>query len=136
MSEVPADFEPLFRTSPFLDLIGPFFQKREGDSLVIGLRIEPKHTNSRGLAHGGVLLTLADIALGYCTAFSVEPPAALATASLSADFAGPARVGDWLTAHVDVQKLGGQLAFASAYLCVNGKRIVRTSGVFARAGRD
>jgi acyl-coenzyme A thioesterase 13 len=136
MNDVPTGFQPLFRSSPFLDLIGPFFHKRDGDSLVIGLRIETKHTNSRGLAHGGVLLTMADIALGYCTAFSVEPPASLATASLSADFAGPAQVGDWVTAHVDIQKLGSQLAFASAYLCVNGARIVRTSGVFARGGRE
>lgn len=135
MSNAAEGFEPLFRTSPFLDLIGPFYQRRDGEQLIIGVRIEERHTNSRGQAHGGVLLTLADIALGYCTAFSVDPPAALTTANINADFAGPARVGDWVTAHVDIQKLGGRLAFSSAYLCVNGQRIVRTSGVFSVAAR-
>ncbi len=31
MANVPDGFTPLFRTSPFLDLVGPFYQKVEGD---------------------------------------------------------------------------------------------------------
>jgi len=31
-----------------------------------------------------------------------------------------------------VQKVGGRLAFANAFLVVNGERIVRGSAVFAR----
>jgi len=33
---------------------------------------------------------------------------------------------------VEVQKIGGRLAFANAFLLVNGERIVRASAVFAR----
>jgi acyl-coenzyme A thioesterase PaaI-like protein len=131
----PPGFEPLFRTSPFLDTVGPLFFRRDANrGLVIGLRIAEKHANARGIAHGGLLLTLADIALGYCTAFGQDPPAGLITASLSTDFAGAARIGDWVEAHVDVQKVGGRLAFASAFLMVEGERIVRASAVFTRAG--
>jgi acyl-coenzyme A thioesterase 13 len=131
----PPGFEPLFRTSPFLDTVGPLFCRRDAErGLVIGLRIAEKHANARGVAHGGLLLTLADIALGYRTAFSQDPPAGLITASLTADFAGAAKIGDWVEAHVDVQKLGGRLAFANAFLTVDGERIVRASAVFARAG--
>ena len=32
--------------------------------LSLGLRILPKHANARGIAHGGLLMTLCDIALG------------------------------------------------------------------------
>lgn len=130
--DVPAGWTPLFRTSPFLDAIGPFYQRAEGDAFVVGLRVQPKHANARGLAHGGVLMTLADIALGYRSAFSVDPPASLTTASVTTDFAGSARVGDWLEAHVEVQKVGGRLAFANAWLVVAGTRIARASAVFAR----
>jgi len=63
---------------------------------------------------------------------SETPPANLITANLTADFAGGAAVGDWVEAHVDVQRLGGRLAFASAFLVVNGERVVRGSAVFAR----
>ena len=55
-------------------------------------------------------------------------------ANLTADFAGAARIGDWVEAHVDVQKIGGRLAFANAFLVVDGERIVRASAVFTRAG--
>jgi uncharacterized protein (TIGR00369 family) len=133
MNEVPPGFTPLFRTSPFLDALGPFFYRRAGESFVIGLRVADKHANARGTAHGGLLLTLADIALGYTAAFSEDAPLSLTTANLSADFAGSAGVGDWLEAHVDIQKIGHRLVFANAYLVVDGQRIARTSAVFARS---
>ena len=36
----------------------------------------------------------------------------LTTASVTTDFAGGAKVGDWVEAHVDVHKVGGRLAFS------------------------
>jgi acyl-coenzyme A thioesterase 13 len=129
----PQGFEPLFRTSPFLETVGPFFHRREPDgTFVVGLRVAEKHANARGSAHGGLLMTLLDIALGYRAAFSESPPASLTTASLTADFASAPKVGDWVEAHVDVQRVGGPLAFASAFLVVDGERVVRGSAVFAR----
>lgn len=132
---VPAGFEPLFRTSPVLELIGPIYCRGRGSDLVLGLRVEQKHCNTRGTAHGGILATLADVALGYAMAFATEPPGALVTASLNLDFAGVARPGDWLEARVDIQKRGARLSFASAYLWAGGERIVRASAVFVAAGR-
>jgi acyl-coenzyme A thioesterase 13 len=129
----PAGFEPLFRTSPFLDTVGPLFYRKQPDGgFVVGLRVLPKHANSRGTAHGGLLLTLLDVALGYRAALSQNPPAALTTASVTADFAGAPKLGDWVEAHVDVQKVGSRLAFANAFLVVNGERMVRASAVFSR----
>ena len=140
MSDIPEGFTSLFRTSPFLDAMGPFYQRTEGDSLIIGLRITERHTNTRGTAHGGLLIAMADIALGYNAAFvGVEkesgavPSTLLTTASITADFAGSAKLGDWVEAHVDVQKVGSRLAFANAYLWVGEERIVRASAVFSAA---
>jgi len=137
MSEAdpPPGYEPLFRTSPFLETVGPLFCRKDAErGLVIGLRIAAKHANARGIAHGGLLVTLADVALGYRTAFGEDPPAGLITANLTTDFAGAAKIGDWVEAHVDVQKVGSRLAFANAFLTVDGERIVRASAVFVRAG--
>lgn len=134
MSDVPAGFGPLFRSSPVIDLIGPVYSKGEGEELVLGLRVEKKHCNMRGALHGGILATLADVALGYCIAFSTQPPTGLITASLSLDFAGTAKIGDWLEARVDVQKKGGRLAFANCYISTGEQRIVRASAVFVVAG--
>jgi acyl-coenzyme A thioesterase 13 len=131
---VPQGFKHLFRTSPVLDLIGPVYSRGEGRDLVLGLQAETKHCNTRGTVHGGMLATLADVALGYTMAFSSNPPAGLVTANLSLDFAGTARVGDWLEARVDIQKQGNRLSFANCYIFVGEQRIVRASAVFLVAG--
>jgi uncharacterized protein (TIGR00369 family) len=133
MTGIPEGFEPLGRGSPLVELLGPFYSRGAGAGLILGLRVAEKHTNARGLAHGGVLLTLADVALGYAAEGSVDPPARLITTSVSADFAGSAKLGDWVEARVDVQRVGRRMAFANAYLHVGDRRIVRASAVFARA---
>ena len=132
--DVPRDFKPLFRTSPVLDLIGPLYCRGEGPNLVIGLRAEEKHCNARGTVHGGILATLADVALGYVMAFSSNPPTRLVTANLSLDFAGAANAGDWLEARVDIQKQGSRLSFANCYITVGEQRVVRASAVFLVTG--
>ena len=132
---IPDGFRPLFRTSPVLDLIGPLYSRGEAPDLVVGFVAETKHCNARGTVHGGMLATLADITLGYAMAFSSKPPTSLSTANLTLDFAGTAAAGDWIEAHVDVQKMGSRLAFANCYIHATGQRIVRASAVFVVAGQ-
>ena len=128
---IPESFKPLFRTSPFLDLIGPIYQSGDMGELIIGIRVGEKHCNARQGLHGGVISTLADIALGYNTAFSGEKPIPMSTANLSIDYVGGAALGDWISIHTDVQKIGRNLAFANCYFKVNEKRIARASAVFS-----
>jgi acyl-coenzyme A thioesterase 13 len=114
--DVPEGFVPLFCTSPFLDALGSFFYRPTKSSFFIGLRIATKHANARGSAHGGLLLTLADIALGYTASAWSDPPLALTTVNIAADFAGHAQVGDWLEAQLYIQRIGRRLVFTNAYL--------------------
>lgn len=115
-------------------MIGPVYSRGEGAGLVLGLRAERKHCNLRGTVHGGILATLADVALGYSLAFSTQPPTAAVTANLSLDFAGGAKEGDWLEAHIDFHQLGSRLAFANCYLTVGESRVARASAVFLVTG--
>lgn len=131
MSTIPAGFSPLFRSSPFLDLLGPIYNQRTDTGLVIGLRAEEKHCNARRLVHGGVLSSLADVALGYNSAFAQEPPTPIVTSSLTIDYAGTAKLGDWITIETDVQKVGKSLAFANCYFVIETVRIARASAVFS-----
>ena len=130
MSTIPDGFEPLFRSSPFLDLLGPLYNKKAGNGLIVAVRAEEKHCNARGIVHGGLLSSLADIALGYNAAFSKEQPVPMVTASLSIDYAGAAKLGDWIEIETDVQKVGARMAFANCYFVVASKRIARASAVF------
>jgi acyl-coenzyme A thioesterase 13 len=129
-AEAPTGFAPIFRTSPFLETIGPLYSAGSGASLVIGMHVQEKHTNARGTLHGGVLASIADIALGYGLATSTSPPTSMVTANLSVDFAGSAQIGDWIETALDIQKVGSRMAFANVYFRVGGERIARASGVF------
>jgi uncharacterized protein (TIGR00369 family) len=122
------------RPNPFNEMVGPFYERRRGTEVSLGLRIEERHTNSRGICHGGLLATLADLALGYSALASGGPGGdkqSFVTVNLSLDFAGSAKTGDWVESEVQVHKTGARLAFANGYLVANGARIVRASAIFA-----
>jgi len=122
--------------SPFNSLVGPLYERRDGDTVSIGLVIADKHTNSRGICHGGVFATLADLALGYAMLAKSGDRGGFVTAHLAVDYAGAARPGDWIESKVEIQRVGSRLAFANCYLLSGGKPIVRASAIFARAGKS
>ena len=137
MSDAPEGFVVMPRLSPFNEMVGPLYERRRaGEELSIGLRIEKKHTNSLGICHGGVLATLADVALGYAMHSKLETKASYVTAHLAVDYAGAARIGDWVESHVEVQRVGARLAFANCYLLAGERQIVRASAIFARADKE
>lgn len=124
-------FEPLFRTSPFLDNNGPFYQRKEAEKLIVGLRVLEKHVNGRGYAHAGILMTLTDIAIGYSAAFSQKPPLNLVTISLNNDFMSSAKLGDWLEAHVSISKKGRTLLYASSTILKDEVKVLRSSAIYS-----
>ena len=125
------EFAPYDRSSPFFDRIGPLLSRPGPAGPEVALAIDDRHVNDRGFAHAGVLSSVADVALGYATAFSQDPPVPVVTTSLTIDFAGRAVPGDMLVATVDVQRVGRRMAFANCYLSVGERRIARASAVFA-----
>ena len=129
---IPEGYKLINRGGPFIAMLGPLYYKtQEPGCSIIALRIEDKHLNIRGIAHGGMLVTLADSALGIALSMSRTPPQPMVTVNLTTDFVDSARPGDWVEAHVDIQRVGKRMAFANCYLHVGGKRILRASGVFA-----
>jgi uncharacterized protein (TIGR00369 family) len=134
MPPIPEAFRKIERLSPFNALVGPLYERRDGESVSIGIVIEEKHTNSRGICHGGVLATLADLALGYAMLAKSGDKGSFLTAHLAVDYAGAAKVGDWIESQVEIQRVGARLAFANCYLLANDKPIVRASAIFARGG--
>lgn len=123
------------KLSPFNTLVGPLYERRDGETVSIGLQLEEKHINSRGKCHGGVLATLADLALGYAMLAKTGDRGGFVTAHLAVDYAGACRAGDWVESQVEIQRVGSRLAFANCYLVANGARIVRASAIFAREGQ-
>jgi len=131
MSDIPAGFKPIEHLGPYLSQFGPLYWKKADGAMVIALRVDQRHTNSRGIAHGGMLATLADSALGIVLYNSRTPPQPIVTVNLTTDYIESAVPGDWVEAHVDILRIGNRLAYANCHLHVGERRILRASGVFA-----
>ncbi|MFE1599560.1 PaaI family thioesterase [Methylobacterium sp. ID0610] len=83
--------------SEFMDLIGPVWQRRSDDGMLYGLLVAEKHRNRNGVAHGGVMATLLDMAIGR-TASDAQGGRKQATIGLDVQFLAPVQVGDFLVA--------------------------------------
>ncbi|KVZ02494.1 PaaI family thioesterase [Burkholderia stagnalis] len=136
MTSLPDDagctegFQPLFRTNPLLDATGPYFYKPMEDGFVVGLRVQDKHTNASGTIHGGLVAALADVSIGYVTSMSKTPPLRMMTASLTIDYVGTVKMGDWVEAHVSIVKTERRLAFANAVIKVGATPVASAGAVF------
>ena len=123
---VPAGFSP-----GFLDRGGPYWLKLGEAGTLVGLRIDEGHLNYQDAAHGGVLTTLADVALSYAIHVSETPAPGLATASLTVNFLGAARLGEWLEAEARIDRIGKRLAYTSGTIRRDGEAIATMTGVFS-----
>jgi acyl-coenzyme A thioesterase 13 len=134
---IPEGYELVQRAvgNTFAGLAGPFYAKRQGRELSLGLRIEQRHLNSRGTCHGGLLATLADIALGYaCVAATEDGPSKnFVTIDLSVEYMASTQAGDWLYSEVKVLNADSRTAAAAGHLMVDGGAVARISANFRMA---
>ena len=117
---------------PFTELIGPILRKADTtDGVVKGMRIEHRHTNANGVAHGGVLLALMDNLMG--TAIVVAAPATnYVTAAMASSFIGAARLGEFVEGAAAITRQGRNLVFIRATLSTDGRTLLTGEATFAR----
>jgi len=135
-TDIPDGFKPLKRGGGYLTSLGPWYyrideSKGEKGQIVLAIRVDDRHTNIRHIAHGGFLVTMVDTALGIVVSSSREPPQPIVTVSLTTNFITSAEPGDWVEAHVDIDRMGGRLAYASCTLRTGERTIMTGTGVFA-----
>jgi acyl-coenzyme A thioesterase PaaI-like protein len=81
-------------------------------------------------ARGALLALLADVHLGRLCAMSADPPLALVTSGLTLNCLSAAKVGDWLEASGQVDRVGRTLAHSTGVILANGKPVLRACGTF------
>ena len=132
-TDIPDGFTRHTRSSPLTEPWEPIYSKATDRAVLIGLRLARPHTNSRGMAHGGLITSLADNAMGLSCGHVLGGGARLVTVSLSVDFLGPAQVGQWLQVDSEVIKTGNRLCFAQALVTADGVPCARASATFSVA---
>lgn len=109
---------------------GPFWRLPDEDGAKrYALRVEPKHMNSSGSLHGGVLMTFADIAMSQ-TSRAVSGASTCTTVSLTCDFTGPGKLGDVIIAQVRVTRQTRTMVFLSAELVCEKRTLGVATGLW------
>lgn len=94
--------------------------------------VDERHVNHVGVAHGGLLASLADFTLGINIMRRAAPGTSFVTVHLKVDYVGAARVGEWLEASATIDKDGGRLRFVHGALVAGGRTVVTASAIFAQ----
>lgn len=94
--DLPAGYEPLPWHRGFGRQVGPLFQKAgpDGHILARAFRVEEHHTNGMMNAHGGMLMTFADMAWG--STVETDDDTWWVTIRLVYDFLSGAKHGEWV----------------------------------------
>jgi acyl-coenzyme A thioesterase PaaI-like protein len=127
---VPDGFERHTRHSGLTDPWEPIYARRSTHGVSLAIRAAAPHANSRGFVHGGLITALADNAMRLSCGQQIANTSGLVTVSLSVDFVGFAKVGQWLEIRPEVIKTGKSLCFATARVLADDSVCARTSGVF------
>lgn len=119
-------------TSGFRKMLGIRFVGTEDDTVVLEMTIGPEHLNVDGVLHGGVLLTLVDIACGLAVCHVPDRGGVrnAVTLSLTTSFTGQARSG--LVKVVGRKRANGRrIAFAVAEVVdADGRLLAIGEGTF------
>lgn len=126
-SKVPPGFDPVPQGRGYMSSLGELYLHRERP--ILAVRITPQHLNNLAVPHGGMLAMLADTALGMLMAREAGLPGV--TVSLSVDYLSSGRLGDWVEAHVEFDKLGAHLRFGGCRLLVGERCLLKANAVFA-----
>jgi uncharacterized protein (TIGR00369 family) len=128
---VPAGFEPFYRKSPVTEPWEPIYCKKTPDAVILAVRLAKAHTNARGFAHGGFISALADNAMGHSlvTRLDAETKSAV-TVTLSVDFLGSAKIGQWVEFETTFVKTGTTLAFTQCFVTADGVPCARANATF------
>ena len=128
--EIPEGFERMPKGLGFTDILQPRYRRVRDGRVALGMFVQDNHTNMLQICHGGVLMTLADVAAASAVNHAREKVAGAPTINLSFDFIAAARVGDWLQAQADRVTVKRRFGFSSGVVESAERIIMRFSGNF------
>jgi acyl-coenzyme A thioesterase PaaI-like protein len=126
--EPPPGFYDVDWTRGFGRQVGPLFRRDEGGRRVMGLFVEAYHTNGLMNAHGGLLMTLADMAWGNVV--SMERSMFWVTVRLTCDFLDGAKTGEWVEAGGELISHEDNLFVVQGLVWAGERKLVSGTGVF------
>ena len=113
----------------FIHLVGPLWQRTNGDTYDYAIVAQPKHNNRRGFVQGGLLMTLADRSLGMAARIG-SGSSAVVTIQMDTHFIDAAKIGELLVSRPRVVRSTRTLIFMNTELSVDGRCVAMANAVF------
>jgi acyl-coenzyme A thioesterase PaaI-like protein len=113
--------------------MGGFWTKCDAGQTLYGLLTDEGHRNRNQRIHGGVVLGLADHALGY-TAVDAGQGRPQATVQLDVQFTGASRAREFLVARGCVTRMTRTLVFLRADIHAGDRLIATANGIWKILG--
>lgn len=121
--------EAIGRAVPFAEHLGLEVELLEPGRAVLALEPRPELRNSHGTVHGGVVMTLADVALAVAAIAQEGARGGAVTVELKVSFIGPA--AGRLRAEGRCLRAGGGLAFSEGEVRdAGGSLVAKALGTF------
>lgn len=126
----PPDGWKRFEDNGFIDHVGPLFVRRGSNGLrAFAFVAQPKHANLIGVAHGGMLMTLADRALGVA-AWEAANQRPCVTVQFDMQFLSAVRMGEFAEMAPEVVRATRSLVFLRGTLMVGDRAAAAATGVW------
>lgn len=114
----------------FNSYVGPIMLVRRDEvTWNAALQLDERHLNFGGVCHGGVMLSLADVAMG-AAAHEAADEAPCATIELNSHFIAAGKPGTMLLAEARLNRRAGGVAFMEAEIWSGGRKCLRASGIW------
>jgi uncharacterized protein (TIGR00369 family) len=133
---IPEGFERLPEGFGFADSLQPSYGKVDESEACFGLVVEQHHCNMMGICHGGVLMTLADMAGAAGINLARGELAGSPTINLNIDLISPARLGTWVQASIDQVSIKRRFGFCRGSISNESGVVAQFSGTFYFPGHD
>lgn len=122
-------WQEIVNHTAFGDLVGPIWQREDGDKLRFGFVVAAKHLNRAGNLHGGMLMTVADQSMAM-TARRATGGKPHATIELNIAFVGGVKHGEFVESYPEVIRATRSLVFMQAKMFVGTRLVVTTNGIW------
>ncbi len=117
----------------FLELVGPLWEKYDGELFRLAFVAADKHHNRRGIVQGGMIATLADRGMGLSVR-AVNNDGPQSTVQLDLHYLDASQVGEFIEARSRVVRLTRYIAFVECVVVSAGREVATAKGIWRLLG--
>lgn len=131
MMDIPPGFRLIGDMDEVMRGFAPVYLRLEDSGLVaLGFHVGSQHCNPSGNCHGGTWATMADVVMGLNVGLTTGLGGP--TISMSLDYLGAARAGQWVEGKARLLRATHKLGFAECIFTADGEPALRASAIFRR----